>query len=309
MGDEVGGREKRAVGQETAHERFGGPCLAGVEVDDGLVDDDELVACECGLDVADDTRVDTAAEKKRVVGRVALRRVHLTVRAREQLVRGRPVGRVHGPADAPVDLDRCAFDPEGAPEGMAHAPHERRGLLVVARPHRENHELVSADAGNGVARANDRLEALRERAEHGVARAVPPDVVHLLEAVEVDDDERELLVGALSRPESLLDPVLEQCPVRQACERVAKGLRACEPEAAVEPDDDSCGDDGDRDEGAQRADRLRAERGRGCAADEDEGGQRQCPSKGPAQMAPVSNFLPVPVVVARLPVARAVHRP
>ena len=73
---------------------------------------------------------------------------------------------------------------------MPEPADERGRLLVVAGAEGEDHELVAADARDGVARADDRLEAAGERAQDGVAGAVTADVVHVLEAVEVDADQR-----------------------------------------------------------------------------------------------------------------------
>ena len=105
VGDELGGRDESAVGQHPPDQRLGGVRAPGGEVDDGLIDDQELVPLERCLDVADDADVDAAAEHQRLVARVALRRVHLTVCVREEILGRRAVVREHGPADAPVDLD------------------------------------------------------------------------------------------------------------------------------------------------------------------------------------------------------------
>ena len=104
---------------------------------------------------------------------------------------------------------------------MSQPSHERGGLLVVVRREREDDELVAADARHGVAGAHDRLEASRQRAQDRVAGAVTADVVDVLEAVEVDDDERERLVRPARTMERLLDAILEQHSVRQPGERIA----------------------------------------------------------------------------------------
>ena len=96
-----------------------------------------------------------------------------------------------------------------------------RSALLASGAEREHDELVSADAGDGVGLAYDRLEAAGERLQHDVAGAVPSDVVHVLETVEIDGDEGEALAGASRPPEGLLDSVLQEHAVREAGKRIA----------------------------------------------------------------------------------------
>ncbi len=166
---------------------------AGRQIDDRLIDDEELVVLQRALDVADDTGIDAATQENRLVARVALRRVHLSVGDREQRLRGRAVVRIDRPADASVDLDRGAVDAERPAQRVAKTPDERCRALVSAGPDGEHDELVSADAGDRVRFANDGLEPARERLQDRVAGAVASHVVHVLEAVEVDRDQRERL--------------------------------------------------------------------------------------------------------------------
>ena len=118
-----------------------------------------------------------------------------SARARSSSPVGSVVG-VYGPPDAPVDLDRGAVDAERPAECIPQPADERAGPIVAPRAHREHHELVAADAGDGVRLAHDCLESAGERSQHGVAGTVTADVVDVLEAVEVDHDERERLARA-----------------------------------------------------------------------------------------------------------------
>ena len=62
-------------------------------------------------------------------------------------------------------------------------------------PERQDDELVSADAGDGVRRPHDRLEPARDRAQHRLP-ASTAHVVDPLEAVQIDDEEGERLLRA-----------------------------------------------------------------------------------------------------------------
>ena len=100
-------------------------------------------------------------------------------------------------------------------------PDERCRALVAPGSDREDDELVAADARDRVRLAHDRLEPARERLQHAVACAVTADVVDVLEAVEVDRDERERLARPSRAAERLLDAVVEQHAVGQPGQRVA----------------------------------------------------------------------------------------
>ena len=164
------------------------------EIEYRLVDDKELVPLERGLDIADDARVDTAAKHHRLVARVPLRRIHLAVRASEEVFRRRAVVGIHGPSDASVDLHGRALDAERSPERVPQPSDERAGPIVASRAHGED-DVVAADASDGVCFANDCLgpQATRKRLQYDVAGPMSADVVDVLEAVEIDDDEREWL--------------------------------------------------------------------------------------------------------------------
>ena len=125
-------------------------------------------------------------------------------------------------------------------------PSDERGSLVVARGvEREDDELVSPDSSDGVTRSHDRLEPLGQRAEDGVPRAVPPDVVHVLEPVEVHDDEGERLFAALVVAECLVDAILEQHAVRKAGQRISERVRPCGRELPVQCDAAGAGEHSD----------------------------------------------------------------
>src|SRR5438034_328345 len=66
------------------------------------------------------------------------------------------------------------------------------------------------------------------------AGAVSADIVHVLEPVEIDDDEGEALPAALRAPQCLLDSIVEQDAVGKFGQRITQGLGARAMEAPVE---------------------------------------------------------------------------
>ena len=236
------------------HERLDRAHGAGAEVDDRLVVHDDLTALERALQILDDAPV-RPSRQCGFLARVALRRVHLTVRLREQVVRRQPVLREQRPADRGVELDEAALDLVGPLEHLPHAADQCLGLLVLRRPPREDDELVAAHAGDGVRLADDRLEAPSDRPQHLVARFVSPDVVDALEPVEIDDEERERLPAASSASERLCDPVVEQRAIREAGQPITQGESLGGQQARDEERARRSGESGQRHGDHERVDR------------------------------------------------------
>ncbi len=185
--------------------------------------DDDLALLERVFEIAHDPAVERRTWNDRLVARIALRGVHLSVRPREQVDRGEPILGEERPADGGVELDERSLDAIGPAQRMAQAPGERGRFRVLRRSDRQHHELVAADARDGVRLAHDRLEAAGDRPQDGVARLVSADVVDALEPVEVDDEQRERFPRASRARERLRDAVVQQVAVREPGERVAEG--------------------------------------------------------------------------------------
>ena len=259
------------------------------EIEDRLVHDDQLVLLERGLDVAHDAGVDAAAHQHRLVARVAFRRVHLAVRAGEELLGGRAVVGEHRPADAAVDLHGRAVDAKRPSQRISQPSDERSCAIVAPGAHREDDELVAAHAGHGVRLADDRLEAPGQRLQHEITGAMPAYVVHVLEAVEVDRDEGERLARTPRAAERLLDAIVEQHTVRKAGEWVAERFRVSVFEAPIEDDPCCGGDEREHDESRRNVVGCLAEDGREQARAEHERGQAQRPHERASQLPPPSS--------------------
>ncbi len=113
-----------------------------------------------------------------------------------------------------------AVDIEGLVEKANDAPGEGRGL--VGAPHRRLHddEFVPAEAGDEVGVAHDRAQAIGHRAEQLVALRMAKRVVHLLELVEVDEQDGAALALLMRLHEHAHDLLAEIGAVRQLGERV-----------------------------------------------------------------------------------------
>ncbi len=207
------------------------------------------------------------------VGGARLRRVHREVGVAQER-RRRRAGRALRDADARADGQRVAVDLDGRLERREHLRRDPLALRGAAVQD-EHGELVAADpAGHGVAGRD--ADARADRLEQPVADEVPAGVVHDLEVVEVDEQERHLRLAARlrERPRELL---LDGATVRQTRERVAAGEQEraiAAPPAAL---DERADEERERDAARQHEPRQLARRqadDRRLRADVDHRGHR-----------------------------------
>ena len=103
--------------------------------------------------------------------------------------------------------------------GKVLAEHDE---LVAAKA--RDCELLVAEASEGVAGAEGCLQALRDRFQERVAGAVPERVVHVLEPVEIEEQQRGQRAVTLGARQRQLETVAEQEPVCQPGEGVMRRL-------------------------------------------------------------------------------------
>ena len=131
--------------------------------------------------------------------------------------------------DARADLEVDAFDREALVE---HPRDPAPDLLGRARARQQHRELVAAEAGEDVVGPQDAAQARADLGEHGVAGVVAERVVELLEAVDVDDQQRQRLVAFARAGQVRAQLAAELAAVGQAGELVGRGLAARLVEAA-----------------------------------------------------------------------------
>jgi hypothetical protein len=78
----------------------------------------------------------------------------------------------------------------------------------------QDRELVAAQTGHGIGRADAGPEPFRDQTQQLVTCGVPEAVVDILEPVEVDEQHRQHPSTPLRAGQSMTDTVLEQSPVR-----------------------------------------------------------------------------------------------
>jgi hypothetical protein len=128
---------------------------------------------------------------------------------------GADAARGHGDADAGADLDQMIVDLVALAQAIDDAPGETGGVVGGMDVLLEHHELVAAEPRHEVLGPQHLAQPFGHRAQQLVAAGMAERVVDLLELVEVDEQQRRQLFGALldaSRPPDL---VAEIDPVRQ----------------------------------------------------------------------------------------------
>ncbi len=262
--------------------------LAGRELDLRLVVQLELAPLDRVAQLLDEAQPVADAVEVLLVDREALagelRAVHGEVGAAQKVAHAGGVVGHEGDADAGADLRAHGVEHERLLEPRGQARRDRR-CVVGVRVEQGDGELVSTEADEQIRGSQRSLEPCGEQPEQLVAGRVPEGVVDLLEAVQVDEQERErpcrrIGVGLL------LEEVLEQLQHRAAIGETGQlvgdrlhppvlGERAQSHErhrAAQSGGDDRGGRESERDvtEVAQRAHRQDRHGAGGREAGEDE---------------------------------------
>ena len=123
-----------------------------------------------------------------------------------------------------------AGDVEGPRERLDDLGRHLRRVLRLLQALEGHDELVAAQARERVALADAALHARGDLLEQQVADLVAERVVDVLEAVEVDEQQRERLPAAARSDDALLEAVVEQHAVGQIGERIARReVAGCAP--------------------------------------------------------------------------------
>ena len=203
------------------------------EIEHRLVHQEELAVGEHApqvhleLEPSKDLGLHLGREHSRAVAAVALGPVQRDVGVAQQLAgRGAVAAR---DADAGRHGQRRVLE-RGKPERFAQHVVQPFGHELGTGSQRhtlgQHDELVAAETADGVAVADDAVEAGRNRLEELVADLVAHGVVDRLEIVQVDEQRRDRRVLAAGAGQHVLGPVEDQRPVGQTGQGVVQRLVA-----------------------------------------------------------------------------------
>ena len=224
--DELLWIEQAELGVLPPHQRLHRVHPLRVQVEDRLEVQHQLVGlhgtAQSGFQrqLLERTRVHGACVELERVAPLRLRAVHRDIGVLEQRLGVRPVIGIEADPQARGHEQLAAAHHHRALHRLAHLARDRDRVLHVVDLRGEQHELVAADARQRVVLAKQRRDALRDEAKQRVARAVAQRVVDHLEAVEIEEEHRELVTVAVRVGDRQVEPVQEELPVGQAGERV-----------------------------------------------------------------------------------------
>ncbi len=127
-------------------------------------------------------------------------------------------------ADAGGREHLAAVERERVAQRVHDALHHGDRARIVLRVLEQHRELVAAQPRDGVGRAHAREQPLRGDREQPVAHPVAQAVVHRLEVVDVEEDQRELLLVAPRERERVRHPVEEERAIRETGELIVERL-------------------------------------------------------------------------------------
>src|SRR5450759_4513033 len=148
--------------------------------------------------------------------------VHGGIRRLDQRVRVPGVCRIERDADAGPDVDALLLTAELERRRKRGNDFPGDGFRVLAPGDvgQDQGEFIAPDAGHRVGFAYLVPDPRGNGLQEFVAGGVPQGVVHRLELVQVEVQQRELARAAFGKTDRLTEPVVEQQPVRQAGEAV-----------------------------------------------------------------------------------------
>ena len=153
----------------------------------------------------------------------ALSLVHRGVGALEQQLHRVPVRRVQRDPEARLDAERNLLEDELGSQLLTDPGEQLRRVRSVWNAGQDQAELVAPQPRDRVVGAQGGQQPLGDDAQQLVARVVAERVVDVLEAVQVDQDDRAAL-AALAALDGLLRPFAEPFAVGQAGQRVVQRL-------------------------------------------------------------------------------------
>jgi hypothetical protein len=209
--------------QLVAHDRASG------KLDDRLAVEHDAVLVEGGADLLGPgaAPIRAAGQAPRVerhaVPAGSLRLIHRAVGAPQSLLGAQEVSAQAGEADADRRAHRLAReDLLAAPETLEQVLGDGRGI-VHARAAQQNRELVAAQPPHRVGLAQAVAQQLRGLAHESVAGLMAEGVVHLLQVVQVQHQQRARVPVAAHQLDLQRQRLQEAPAVEQAGQRVVFG--------------------------------------------------------------------------------------
>ena len=227
--NELGGRHRLAARRTPAQQRFDADLHAAGEVDLRLVIQHEFVALDRTTQAAfhaqavQGARIHFFGIELEIAAAQFLGAVHGGVGILQQGIAVDAVARVDADADAADRREFVAEHVHRQQQGFQQFRRQHGGGAALRDVRHQDHEFVAAQARHRVALAHDAGQAPPGFDDDVVARLVAEAVVDGLEAVEIDEQYRHLVLRAVRQRQRLVEAVHQQAAVGQAGEHVVAG--------------------------------------------------------------------------------------
>ncbi len=182
----------------------------------GLVVELELAlrepAPKIGLEqrAALDPALELIAAETAEIAALGLGPIHGAVGLAHQLRPGLAVARIERDAEAGGDRDLLVVDRRRRRHRVEQLAGDQSGVLGLGQVLDQDRELVAAEARHGVGLAQAAAETLGHDRQQAIAGQMPEAIVDRLEAVEVEDHDRDQALVAPGPGERALQTILEQ---------------------------------------------------------------------------------------------------
>ena len=109
------------------------------------------------------------------------------------------------------------------PQAVLYPIGHQLGVFRTVEIEKEDRELVASESGDDVLRTDEHGKPLGNHDQELVSRSMSEGVVDELESVEVDEEDRESVIGLEPEPlEESAKPIQEEGPIRELGEAVVE---------------------------------------------------------------------------------------
>jgi hypothetical protein len=100
---------------------------------------------------------------------------------------------------------------------------DQLGILSTTQRFKDDHELVAADPGHGVAATDGAHERVSDGLQHQIAELMAVRIVHRLEVVDIEEEHGEDRSGSDGMRQRLAEAIDQQVAVGQVGELIVRG--------------------------------------------------------------------------------------
>ena len=202
-----------------------------VGIDDRLIEEDQFVVLQRSVEIPFDCCAMKELGVQRLVAELnprpaqLLRLVHGEIGVVQQLVGGESRGFVgEGNTDGCADSHRGGPDPDRSVDLLRHTLSEEKRPRRSIHRLGHDHELVTAESTDEIAGPDRRAQALADDAEHLVAGRVTVPVVDILEAIQIEEHDRQHRARTTGPFESPAELYQRRLPIGDARQGVMSRL-------------------------------------------------------------------------------------